>query len=168
MATTTAAVNDARKASLAYLESGDDDSVYELIDGTPVLVSSTQHELDYTHMEVTLSMTAIREAFVISAFHYWEKWARSLTNLNDRRDHFWVLKNRLARDYTIHPSLGEINRLTNVLKHGSGAFEHARSLAKVRPDLFSRLPNLYGDWTVSVSEEHVRQVFEVISCSGPR
>lgn len=163
------AARDAEAASLDYASSGNDDSVYEFEDGQPVLISSTQHELDYAQIEVAYSVRAIREAFVISSFHYWEKWARSITKLNDPTKHTYeVVKKCFAKSHAIHQQLDQINRLTNILKHGSGAFRHARSLAKDRRDLFSHLPGLYGNWTISLSDENVREALVIVSGSGPK
>ena len=161
------AARDAEAASISYLKSGQDDSVYEVEDGQSILVSSTQHELEYARLEVAFSLTAVREAFIISSFHYWEKWARSLTKLNGRKDTFNVVKRHLAKDYAVHDQLYELNHLTNLLKHGSGATYHALSLAKVRPDLFSRLPEGGDGWAVSLSDDTVQEALKIVSASGP-
>ena len=162
------AASSTEAASIAYLNSGQDDRVYEFVDGQRILVSSKQHELDYAQLEVSISLMAVREAFVISSFHYWEKWARSLTNSNGRNDSFRVVKERIERLYPIHEKLDQLNHLTSLLKHGSGAFRHARLLARERPDLFLRPPGLYGGWSLSLSGSNVDEAFKIVKRSGPQ
>ena len=162
------AARDAEAASLDYTSSGNDDSVYEFEDGQPVLISSTQHELDYAQVEVAYSVRAIREAFIISSFHYWEKWARSMTTRNGRNDSFDVLKRKMAQACDIHKELSNLNHLTNLLKHGSGADYHAKQLARNREDLFDRLPDSPSGWALRISDQIVQEAFVIVSGSGPK
>jgi len=162
------AAREAKAASLDYASSGKDDSVYEFEDGHPVLISSTQHELDSARVEVAYSVRAIREAFVISSFHYWEKWARSITKQSGRNDTFDVLRRKMSINYEVHEQLCGLNHLTNLLKHGTGAAYHARQLATTRPDLFLRLPEGDDGWILKMTDETVQEAFAIISGSGPK
>lgn len=162
------ALNAANQAATTYLQSGSDDSEYEYDGEHRILVYSTQHALDQAALDITLSARVVREAFIISAFHYWESWSRSLTKLNGRNDNYTVLKKSMAAWYSIDVRLDLLAFLTNLLKHGDGAFHHARALAAVRPALFMRLPGLFGNWALSVSDETVHEAFDIIRSAGPR
>lgn len=162
------ATHAANRAAINYLKSGSDDSKYEYEGEHRVLVHSTQHALDYAAMDTTLSARVMREAFIISAFHYWESWSRSITKLNGRNDNYAALKRGMAAHYPIDTRLDFLALLANLLKHGDGAFHHARVLAADRPALFRRLPGLFGNWALSVSDETVNEAFDTIRAAGPR
>lgn len=166
------AMEAAQQAALAaaerYRDSGEDDSVYEYEDGYSVLMSSTQHQLDHVAMETGLSREVVREAFITSAFHYWERWARTFTKKTGRFDHFEGLRTAMSEHHPIHDHLDALNHLNNLLKHGSGAFYHARKLAQVQPQMFRRLPGLYGDWSLRILESDVTGALDIVSASGPQ
>ncbi|GAM00031.1 hypothetical protein SP5_018_00610 [Sphingomonas parapaucimobilis NBRC 15100] len=74
----------------------------------------------------------------------------------------------MAAHYPIDTRLDFLALLANLLKHGDGAFHHARVLAADRPALFRRLPGLFGNWALSVSDETVNEAFDTIRAAGPR
>jgi hypothetical protein len=171
------AQEDAQNAYNRYVESGSDDCEYEYLeDGTPILVYSAAHNLDLDVLDAVLAKSVVREAFITSAFHFWEVSARQWTGLHDVKHNFERLCN--AVDYQISPSLPTINCLNNLLKHNNP--ERARQLSEHRADYFFRVPerverkdepdNLHGNWvwTLRLNNVHVEEVIEVVRASGPQ
>lgn len=168
IATMTQAYRDARDANLRYLESGEDDREY---DEDGVLVRSTQHELSYLEMESVLALEVVREAFVTSTFHYWERSARAWTALYDRNHTYPKLKARAAQLYPVIDTLDDLNTLNNLLKHDSDGL--AVKLAMKWPELFRILPhtNLFSkkvEWRLLITDAHVEEVMAIVSASGPK
>lgn len=160
---------DRLRAELAYEEyvaSGQDDREYDedgcLIQSTAFMLKSEEYEAGY-------AVKAVREAFIISAFHYWEKWARGWTALKWPKDQY-----RNLRDKSPHPvssELNALNHLTNLLKHGNA--HHAQKLAALRTDHFWRSPmcfihNREVSWAVGISDAHVEEAFSIVRASGPQ
>ncbi|MDB5576425.1 MAG: hypothetical protein JWR80_1601 [Bradyrhizobium sp.] len=129
------ALRSAVEAYDRYIDSGEDDSEY---DEDQILVRSTRQELDYATREASASLRVVREAFITSAFHYWERSARAWTKLYGRNDNFPALRDATAIKYGTSPHLEALNHLNNVLKHDSA--HHARALAMLRIDLFRQPP----------------------------
>lgn len=166
---------NANEAHTRYLESGEDDREY---DEEGVLIRSTAHELDYETLNATLAVTVVREAFVTSAFHYWEVSARGWTGLNGQHDNFNPLCKASAKCYAISPQLIVINHLNNTIKHNNAY--HARELAKRHKGYFSRLPasamrkssggsdEEVWTWTLQLSDAHVEEALEIVRASGPQ
>lgn len=167
------AMETAQQAALhaaeRYQASGEDDSVYEYEDGQSVLTSSTQHELDYAAMEAVQSSGIVREAFITSAFHYWERWARSRTGLN--KGGFADLE-KAVQDEGISTSenLINLNTLNNLLKHNNS--QRALDLVATSPDLFFTKPysTLRRDihWRLRITNDVVDDSFKIVEESGPR
>lgn len=160
--------DEARKACYDYLESGEDDDEY---DEEGALIRSTSHQLDYLAIEAILSVSIVREAFVTSAFHYWEHSARSYTKLTESRVDFTKICKKLAQQVPISDRLPAINILNNLLKHNRGGL--ALDLIEEWPDLFSRYPYCAVEtkqlvWSITLTNDHVETVFEIIRDSGPR
>ncbi len=166
IATMENARREAQELYAAYEASGEDDSEY---DEEGVLIQSTAHALDHDERDATLAITVVREAFITSAFHYWERSARGWTGLHGKRDYFPVLSAATAKKYAVSPKLELLNALNNLLKHGGG--DTALSLARMRPDYFSPLfPNGSGrdqSLRLCIRHEHVEEAFEIIKGSGP-
>lgn len=156
----------AQKASAQYEDSGDDDSEYDE-DGT--LTHSTRHTLNYSEMEATLAVTVVRESFVTSAFHYWERSARGWTKLHEPRDKWPQLSAASGKLYPLSPKLLYLNRLNNLLKHGGD--DKARLLARDRPDYFlvpfSSSANADPPLMLRITHGHVEEAFEIVKASGP-
>ena len=174
VATMEAARQTASDAQMLYLRSGDDDREY---DEDGVLIRSTAHQLDFEAMNATLAVSVVREAFVTSAFHYWEVSARGWTGLSGQQDAFKTLRNASVKHYPLSPQLIALNHLNNTLKHDNAY--HARELAKLRTDHFARLPsssirkNAKGEdeelwsWSLRLTDTHVEGAFGIIRASGP-
>ncbi|MES2495574.1 MAG: hypothetical protein V4618_05650 [Pseudomonadota bacterium] len=161
VATMEDAARRAREEHNRYEASGEDDAEY---DETGALTYSTRHSLDYDAMDAGLAINVVREAFITSAFHYWERSARSWTGLYAPSDRFPELSAASRKKYPLSSQLDVLNRLNNFLKHSGD--KKARSLAKLRPDYFRPLfpgqhPRLW------ITHEHVQAAFETVSASGP-
>ena len=160
--------SNADEAYWRYVDSGQDDSEY---DEDGCLTSSTAFELQHAGQEADYALRAVREAFITSTFHYWERWARSATGLNGQNDGFEKLRSAFSIKYPVSPHLRMLNHLNNVLKHNSDF--HAVKLAKLNTSFFSRLPMpLIGSqrlyWMLRLTDSHVDEVFEIVRTSGPQ
>ncbi|TAY88095.1 hypothetical protein [Rhizobium leguminosarum] len=161
------AVSEATLACVQHLESGVDDSEY---DDDGVLLASTAHSLAQAELDAILAVTVVREAFITSAFHYWERSARAWTGLHGFEHKFPVLRKATRRLYRVSPQLPNLNRLNNVLKHNSHRVD--RTLLKKRPDYFGSLfPRTNGnnppEPRLRLSHEHVEEAFDIVRASGP-
>ena len=156
---------EAEEASDRYEASGEDDDEY---DEEGVLVSSTRGRLRWQVMETSRSQSVIREAFVVSIFHFWETAARDWTGCNARgfpklRDA--VLALGLAIDVD---GLTLLNDINNLLKHdnvqtGERLYEQAPHLF-----IFARRPTT-THWRSALrfSNADVKGFIDVVRRSGP-
>lgn len=166
--TMTEASDRAHAAHLEYVASGEDDREYDE-DGN--LARSTEHDLGYESMNAGLALSVIREAFITSAFHYWERSARAWTGLHGKHEGYPILSKAVSRLYPLHPRLPVLNILNNHLKHSSG--DNADKLALEWPSVFRPLfpPMLPVDRPVrrlALQDAHVEEAFEIVAASGPR
>lgn len=162
---------EAQEAYIRYEESGEDDSEY---DEDGVLTHSTRHALDQDKWETSLAVIVVREAFITSAFHYWEVSARAWTGLQRTGDNFPKLIKACAMLYSVDPQLEALNCLNNLLKHNNA--RRAQELAMLRDDHFLRTPYCSlpkrkdlddGSWGLRITHEHVEEAFEIVRASGP-
>lgn len=161
------AVSEATQGSLRYLESGADDREY---DEDGILVFSTASSLAQAELDAILAVTVVREAFITSAFHYWERSARAWTGLHGFEYKFPDLRKETRRLYPVSPQLANLNRLNKVLKHNS--YRVDRTLLRNRPDYFgtlflARTGNNPPEPRLRLSHEHVEEAFDVVRASGP-
>lgn len=158
---------DAAKSALEeYEATGSDDAVYGE-DGT--LVSCTRQSLDHEVFNASLAASVVREAFIMSIFHYWERCARGWTKLPDSDRGFETILKASKKKYAASPQLKSLNTLNNILKHRSK--QRIIELAEVRPDLFLSVYNYRKnemEHRVSVQHKHVLEAIEIIRASGPR
>lgn len=139
----------AEKARADYEASGEDDSVY---DDDRILTHSTLAELNWAELDATIGISVVREAFIISAFHYWERSARGWTNLHGKKDTYHILRNACAKLYSLHANLDDLNRLNNLLKHSGNARTVSFTKQRFKPP---------------VSHEDVEEAFAIVKSSGP-
>lgn len=158
----------AHATHLEYVASGDDDREY---DDDGILVRGTEHDLGYESMNAGLALSVIREAFITSAFHYWERSARAWTGLAHTRYRFQHLEAAVQEKYGVHPRLTHLNTLNNLLKHDNA--ELAEKLVIDWPSLFR--PPLASLFPVdkpvrrrAISDDHVETAFVIVSASGPQ
>jgi len=159
--------NNARQAHLDYVVSGEDEREYE--DG--ILISSRESELEYDAFTAVMATQLVREAFVMTAFHYWERSARQWTELRDKRDGFELLKTAVGQKYPVHTRLPDVNTLNNLLKHDSA--EKAEKLFAAWPELFrelfeSSVNKFAAKRRLSISDKHVEEIFDIVAASGPQ
>ncbi|PTW47637.1 hypothetical protein C8J25_103358 [Sphingomonas faeni] len=153
---------------LNYMQSGEDDDEY---DEDGCLTHSTLHSLAHAEIQVGYAAREVRKAFITSAFHYWERSARSWTGMFEPKHGFDVLLEASAEKHPISPDLVMLNHLNNVLKHHS--IRSAPKLADIRTDHFYRPP--YRDtpdgplmWTMRINTGHVEEAIEIVRASGPQ
>ncbi|ANK92752.1 MULTISPECIES: hypothetical protein [Rhizobium] len=161
------AVSEATLACAQYLKSGADDREY---DEDGILIFSTANSLAHAELEAILAVSVVREAFITSAFHYWERSARVWTGLHGFEHKFPALKEGARRLYSVSPQLPNLNRLNNVLKHNSRRVD--QTLLKNRPDYFGSPPPRTNGSTLPevrlrLTHEHVEEAFDIVRASGP-
>ncbi|WP_306624224.1 MULTISPECIES: hypothetical protein [Agrobacterium] len=167
--TMTKARREASQAYAQYMNDGVDDREY---DDDGILIASTEHSLAQAEMEAMLAVSVVREAFVTSAFHYWERSARTWTGLHGRYDGFKRLRDECAKRYSVSPQLDNLNLLNNLLKHNSGSVDADDALLAERPDYFFQLfpsptKTSPARFRLRLSHEHVEEVFDIVRASGP-
>ncbi|MGS1018106.1 hypothetical protein [Allosphingosinicella humi] len=84
MATMETARQTASDAQMRYLDSGD------------MTKTACSFALDFEAMNAMLAVSVVREAFVTSAFHYWEISGRGWTGISGQHDTFNTLRNALV------------------------------------------------------------------------
>lgn len=161
------AQREAQESYASYEASGEDDSEY---DEDGILIHSTRHALNYDEMDATLAVTVVREAFITSAFHYWERSAREWSDLFDKKATYPVLSEASAKKYAVSPKLKALDLLNNLLKHGGS--DKALELASIRPDYFAPLFPKQDSVSnqslrLRITHEHVEEAFEIVRASGP-
>jgi hypothetical protein len=154
----------AQEAYDRYIASGQDDREY---DEDRILTHSTEVSLEFASREAVLATQAVRQAFAMSIFHYWERSARAWTRWD--RPGFPSLKERMeGQGIRVDERLELLNNLNNLLKHDS-----ARSGGKVfedRPDLFMWRRRPTGrNWQASVviANCDIEEFLDAIARSGP-
>lgn len=167
VSTMAQAREQAQNAHLDYVASGEDDREYE--DG--FLVRSKEHELSHAEFEASIALGVVREAFVTSAFHYWERSAREWTGKRGKHENFTIIEPAVAEMYGVHPRLKNVNRLNNLLKHNSE--QNERELSADWPELFRSLFPQREDGTPAkkrlvITDAIVEEVFGIVAASGPQ
>lgn len=128
------------------------------------------HLMDLAHSEwlADSAKTVIREAFILSAFHYWERRMRAWTNCKGRGFPSLSMKAK-ASGYPSDDRLRVVNTLCNLLKHDTA--EYALELGKEWPELFEELPSgpqHEAQWVLSIKDQHVEEVFNIVGRSAPQ
>lgn len=167
VATMTQVREQAEKAHLDYVASGEDDREYE--DG--ILVHSKEHELSHAEFEASIALGVVREAFVTSAFHYWERSARGWTGKHGKNQRFPIVAAAVSEIYGVHPRLKDVNKLNNLLKHNSA--QNDEELSADWPELFRSLFPQREDGPLVkkrlvITDAIVEEVFGIVAASGPQ
>lgn len=165
--TMTTAMAEATRAHSEYEYGGPEDEVY---DEDGILLWSVSSSLAQDEMAALQAVGVVREAFVTSAFHYWERSARTWTGLHGRRDFFPQLLAESVKKYPVSPELANLNLLNNMLKHNSGRINP--DLVAARPDyFFTMFPSSKGTSParsrLHLTHDHVEEAFETVRASGP-
>jgi hypothetical protein len=157
---------EAYSAYKAYVDSGEDDSEYEHDGEDSYLIRSTAFELEQTSTDIALSAQVVREAFIVAAYHYWERYAVAWTGKRGFKD---LSK---ASPYPHHAKLNTLGELSNHVKHSIEA-GRVVALHKAWPELFTTAPYKIPQtgeyhWMLNIRNEHVREAFEIVRGSGPK
>lgn len=158
------ASDQARAEAYRYLGSGENDDEYDE-DGT--LIRSTRTGLQHAALQAAIAPNVVREAFITSAFHYWERSARAWTGSDERT--FARLRERvIAEGIEISDELELLNALNNLLKHDNPA--RGREVFDKRKDLFRSSCEPSGSWqsALVIANADVEHFIDVVSASGPR
>lgn len=151
----------------AYSKRGTDDSIY---DEDGVLVHSSEVSLDYAILEAMVASTVVREAFITSAFHYWERSARSWTGLHKPAHNFEVLSAAVeTMGIPISGELAYLNALNNLLKHDNS--KHGPMILDAKNGLYYLdMPPLGDNWRgcLNITDAHVLDAFGIVEKSGPQ
>jgi hypothetical protein len=125
-------------------------------------------ELSHAEWLASKAKSVIREAFVLSAFHYWERSMRSWCNFDGNS--FDNLKNRCDEaGYSSDPRLKNVNHLCNLIKHDNA--KYSEKLAGEWGDLFEELPHKIKqktEWILALTDDHVVEIFDIVARSGPQ
>ena len=131
--------------------------------------ADVRFELQAATIEARMAAQIVREAFVTSAFHFWERsvtlWAE-----NTKLRNFSELEKAASNlGYPPHPDLSVLNSLNNLLKHNNP--DRGDEVFNRRADLFKwqRKPRNNDDWrdAIKFSDESVLEFFEIVRLSGP-
>lgn len=154
----------AKEAYDRYVASGQDDREY---DEDGVLTHSTEVSLEFDSREAVLGTQAVRQAFVTSTFHYWERSARAWTGC-DKPNFPALQKSVEGQGIPVDERLKLLNTLNNLLKHDSAA--RGEQVFEVRPDLFMWRRRPTGrSWQSSVvlTNQDIEEFLDAIARSGP-
>jgi len=159
----------AREEAIGYQESVDQGLIepdIEYEDGIAILDHADVLQM---HVETAEDgAMALRKAFVIAAYHLWERSARGWTK-SEHGKHPKLIALTLAQGYPISQKLDAVRDLVNLLKHAREKW--GIDLMASWPQVFA--PSFQGspktDWyeAVSLTDEHVFEVFETLADSGP-
>jgi hypothetical protein len=155
----------------AYRLSGADDSLYEYdAGGERILITSTQHELDYVEFEIIVAREFIYHAFIHAIFHYWEKCARSLTNAKPDARFPELIKKMEKSQYKIDTRPAGLNALNNWIKHANPA--KIEKIIEHWPDLIIDNSSLYKSEKpilhIKINNATVTEAFNIVKKSGPQ
>lgn len=135
-------------------------------DGTPIV-----DHADVLAWNVDLAQEAsmaLRKAFIIAAYHHWERSARGWTS-SQHGKHDKLVALSQEKGYPIHPRLAAIRDLVNLLKHDNSAW--GDKLLASWPQLLSPAfkAKIVTDWyeAVQLRNEHVTEVLDALAASGP-
>jgi hypothetical protein len=169
-ASATTLENAQMEAELAYAHwasMGVDGRVY---DDEGTIVDSVDAKLAAAESDGLIQVRLVREAFITTAYHYWERSAKTWCNIQGFIN-FQTLSARSSTHYPLSPQLSNLNRLNNLLKHDTSRIDPR--LLRDRPDyfhsgLFTLKPGEFvRNPELQVQHEHVEEAFKIVRASGP-
>jgi hypothetical protein len=111
----------------------------------------------------------LRKAYVMAAYHHWERSARRWTRAGPHAKHAKLVSATVALGYPLSGQLTGLHDLVNTLKHNSARW--AAALASSWPEVLTADPAAMPeqDWyrAVELTDAHVHQACEIIRRSGP-
>lgn len=126
---------------------------------------SRNDALDIAEFNAYLAINTLRESFVVTLFHFWEKSAREWTG-SDERDYRKIKRLVRKLGYHVHPELNVLNKLTNYLKHSNPKLlDELHPLAKY---LFRSEGIPKGKrGPLQITSTHLNRFFDIVTLSGP-
>lgn len=116
------------------------------------------------------ALLALRKAFVIALYHYWERAIRVTVGGDDRADHAKLVTLAAAKGIVVRPELDAIRDLANLLKHDNARWGNAllQSWSGLFAPGFQPRPGR-TDWydSVRITDDDVVRAFEAVVASGP-
>lgn len=131
---------------------------------------SREDELNHTHQMAEDALRTLRRAFAISAYHQWERAARTWTKAHRKLDHDKVVKLVEALGQSVDPRLEAVRRIANLLKHDNDYW--GEKVLELAPDVIDpvqvtrRVPTEWYE-AVILTEQHMTDIFNIVSASGP-
>ncbi len=126
--------------------------------------------LDMNIANAEEALMHLRKAFVIAAYHHWERSARRWGKAGPKARHSQLSAASLAEGYPVDPRLEAVVSLVNTLKHNSDV--KGAALLAAWPEAFP--PNFRPrtgrtDWydAISLSDRQVAEICDAIGASGP-
>lgn len=115
------------------------------------------------------ALLALETAFLVIAYHHWERSALIWTGLI-QETHDKLAAKVIALGYPIDPRLGELRDLANTIKHNNDKW--GEKLLAHRPDLLtisSKNPKWKTNWyaKLNLSQKTVDEFFAIVARSGP-
>ncbi|MBW0151435.1 MAG: hypothetical protein KXJ53_09505 [Phenylobacterium sp.] len=115
------------------------------------------------------SLMDLRKAYVLAAYHHWERGARRWTRLGSHAKHLKLVAVTRELGYPIDARLTGLYDLVNTLKHNSGVW--ASKLASSWPAVLKGDPAARPglDWyhLVELDDRDVHEVCSIVRASGP-
>ena len=136
-----------------------------------VRVWTQDQVLDFDLLNAREAAMALRKAYALQLYHFWERSAQVWTSSKANTGHGELVEKTLAAGYPIDPRLEAVKHLANTLKHGNP--KHGKMLLKAWPAVvpipFPHDPDLVGDWyeAVVISEADVEEIARIVMASGP-
>ncbi|MCI4592157.1 hypothetical protein MOK15_18905 [Sphingobium sp. BYY-5] len=120
-------------------------------------------------VQLGLEGEALCEAFIMAAFHFWEKTARNLDPAVRFNGAYGEMVNSMERRYAVHARLLVVNLMVNAIKHHNS--KKARKLYEIWPDAFKEEPRHirydHWHWELKMDQQLVKEVFNIVRASGP-
>ncbi|HEX7852718.1 MAG TPA: hypothetical protein VF503_03395 [Sphingobium sp.] len=139
-----------------YLATGGDDGAVYIDDHYS---HDTADLLMMEHSDASSAARAIREAFVISLFHLWERSARSWVKCEEQ-SYAKLAKALRAAGLPIHQKMATLNDLSNFLKHANKS-KRDETRRKLREYITGPL------LVVNISDEKIEKIIGYIRASSP-
>lgn len=164
-ASTALAANVERVKAEAVTYEASDEFIGERDDDGYVLWEQSQ-VLDMQRETAEEALMALRRAYAIVLYHYWEREIQTYTESRTSADHEKLKKRATDKGILIDARLGAVRDLANALKHNKGAKLQASWPGVLTPRARTGQPRNWYE-AVQLADEHVAEVFEIIARSGP-
>lgn len=162
-----AAARDAVSAYVASVEAGGEWIGERDEDGETLW--DQEQVLEFEVVALESAAMALRKALAIAIYHHWERMARIWTGAHPDHGHRELSQKSQSLGYPIDPRLEGVRCLVNLLKHDRITW--AQKLHVLWPEIMPAPPaaGRRAGWseTVRLREEHIWQILEVVSASGP-